>query len=293
MTTESAEANTGAESKEVPESVRREAREMGWVPKERFPGDPDRWIDADEYVRRGRERLPLIQAHNRRLENELRDTKGQLQALSTKLEEASSAIEALKEVNSDANRRALQRSRADLLRQLRQAREDGRLDDEFDAQDKLSEVTAELREAEKKPAAREEKPVQAEQKIDPVFLEWVEDNPWFKSDDERRGFALGVAGKLRKDPSYAHLVGRAFYDKVAERVEELFGDRRSSKVDGGTRTGGERSSGGSAGKSYADLPADAKEACDKQAARLSGAGKAFKDVAAYRAHYAKIYFSEE
>jgi len=41
------------------------------------------------------------------------------------------------------------------------------------------------------------------------------------------------------------------------------------------------------------LPADAKTVCDQQAKKLVGPGRAFKDEAAWRSHYAEQYFRGE
>jgi hypothetical protein len=35
-----------------------EAKRMGWVEKEKFKGDPDRWVEADKFVERGKNELP-------------------------------------------------------------------------------------------------------------------------------------------------------------------------------------------------------------------------------------------
>ncbi len=59
-----------------------EARRLGWVDKEEFKGDPDKWRPADEFLDRGRRILPIVQANERRLhrrvdelENLLKETR--------------------------------------------------------------------------------------------------------------------------------------------------------------------------------------------------------------------------
>ena len=54
--------------------VETRALAMGWQPKEQFKGDPSKWRPAEEYVQRGEELLPIVQASERRLrqENQLR-----------------------------------------------------------------------------------------------------------------------------------------------------------------------------------------------------------------------------
>ena len=43
------------------------AESMGWIPPERFKGDPERYIDAAEYIDRGEKVLPIIKENNKRL----------------------------------------------------------------------------------------------------------------------------------------------------------------------------------------------------------------------------------
>jgi hypothetical protein len=100
--------------------------------------------------------------------------------------------------------------------------------------------------------------------------------------------ANGIAQQLRADPANDGLTQRAFYDKVLEVMEEQTRGTPVSKVSGGRSS---QAPAGSGSKTYASLPADAKEACDRQGKRLVGQGKAFKDVAAWQSHYAKLYYA--
>ena len=47
------------------------ALEMGWVPQDKWTGDPDKWTDARSYVERGEQILPILRANNRRLQDDL------------------------------------------------------------------------------------------------------------------------------------------------------------------------------------------------------------------------------
>ena len=84
-------------------------------------------------------------------------------------------------------------------------------------------------------------------------------------------------------------------DKVsAEAAKEITrlgasGGRPQSKVEAG-RTGGGASGGG--GKSYNDLPADAKAACDGYNNTLVGKGRLHPDIESWRKAYAADYFRE-
>ena len=63
---------------EVNESVLKEAESQGWVPKEKFRGDENDWVDADTFVKRGREIMPILRKNNENLLKELNTTKEQL-----------------------------------------------------------------------------------------------------------------------------------------------------------------------------------------------------------------------
>jgi hypothetical protein len=116
----------------------------------------------------------------------------------------------------------------------------------------------------------------------------MEDNPWFGTDERKTMKAMGIAQVLRSDPENEALQGRAFFDRVKEELEGR-SSPRADKVSGGRPTGAGGGSGGGS-KAFADMPSDAKEACDRQGKKLVGEGRAFKDMAAWRSYYANLYF---
>ena len=64
------------ESGATPE-VQAQAEAMGWIPPTRFRGDPERFIDADAYIKRGEEILPIVKEQNKRLQAELAALRGE------------------------------------------------------------------------------------------------------------------------------------------------------------------------------------------------------------------------
>jgi hypothetical protein len=104
---------------------------------------------------------------------------------------------------------------------------------------------------------------------------------------------MGIAAELRADPRNATLTGRKFYDKITEEVEAYLAPagKPTAKVGG---EGGGRASGGGPGKrarSYADLPEEARLACEQFAKKLVGPGRAHKDMASWQAEYTTRYFA--
>lgn len=61
-----------------------EAAAFGWVPKDQFKGDPERWRPAEEFVRRGEEILPIVRKQNEKLNakvSELEETNKRMSAM--------------------------------------------------------------------------------------------------------------------------------------------------------------------------------------------------------------------
>jgi len=57
------------------ENLEREARVFGWVPKEEFRGSDTDWVDAEVFVKRGKEINPILRKNNELLLKKL-DEKG-------------------------------------------------------------------------------------------------------------------------------------------------------------------------------------------------------------------------
>lgn len=276
------------------EELIQKAKEMGWVPEDQFQGDPSKWVDADEFVERGEKVMPILLANNKRLQRELstRDTK--IDTLETQLKNATTAIAKLERHYTEANRRAVETAKAELKEQLKQAREDGDVDSELDIQERLGELNRASKEADSdngdKPPVKNDKPQGTE--LSREFVSWHNDNPWFGEDKKKTKLVTRIAEDLRDEGT--DLTGRAFMERCAELYEEQYGEgvtshpRSSQKVEGVSNRG----SGRSTGKTFADLPADAKQACWSDVDDLVGEGKRYKTQKDWEAAYAKIYFSE-
>jgi hypothetical protein len=261
---------------------------MGWAPKEEFRGDPDKWIDAETFVKRGEEFMPILKASNRKLQAELAEVKGQLTKTNELLTASAESIEALKEFNSAAVRKEAKEKVKELKEALVEAKKEGDVEQEVEIAEQLQEQRAAIKKAEAAPKPKTPPP--DDYTANPEWKAWVSENAWWGTDKRRTSLALGIADELKAKPENAGLVGKAFLDKVSEEVEATFGTprQRSDKVEGGAP--GHR--GGNGGRSFGDLPAEAKDACERQAQRLVGEGRAFKTAQEWRNYYAKQYFAE-
>lgn len=275
-------------------SVVETARSMGWRPLEEFRGDASKWVDAETFVNRGEHFLPIL----RKDRDELRKTNEQLaqDLKETKrlLEASTEAINALRDYQSKATEQAVKKARADWINNLRDARERGDVDAEIAAQSEITKIDVALAAPKEEPKPAAPAPAPAAKPaagVDPDLQAWIADNRWYETDARKRALAHGIAEELRADPRNATLLGRAFYDKISEEVENYLGTPPGgSKVAAGGRPSGAGTSRRKMG--YDDLPSDAKAACDKFARSLVGPGRAYKDEAAWQAKYVADYFSE-
>jgi hypothetical protein len=117
-------------------NVEVQARELGWSPKEEFKGDPERWIDAETFVKRGEELMPILKANNRKL-------LGEVMSLKEAVKASQDSISALKEFNSKINIREAKETKKVLVEQLKEARSDGDVETEL-------KLTKEIDKTEKK-----------------------------------------------------------------------------------------------------------------------------------------------
>lgn len=283
------------------------AKEMGWAPKEEWRGNPEQWIDADVFVERGETLMPLLKANNRKLTTELQHTRSQLSEAQRIIQANTEAIEELKNFQSTDLRKQVEQQRKEIKTAIAAARKEGNVEEELELLDQLGEATKALAEPEEstkpkkpavKPAAKPNGTAEPEEKATdhPDWQAWAKDNPWFGTDRRKTALAVGISDELRANPEYNGLTHRAFLDAVSAEVEKTLGGGKPavSKVEGGVGNG---SGGGAApssrnGKSYANLPPEAKAACEKQAARLVGEGRAYKTIEDWRKAYAIKYFEE-
>lgn len=281
-----------SDSEEVPIEVK--AKEMGWVPQEDFKGDPKNWRDADEFVSRGEEILPIVRKDNERLRAEVAQTKAETARLKALVDAGQEAIVELKKFHNDDTRRQVEKAQKDLKAGIKQAKADGNEDLEEDLREELTEINAALKEAGTKPT-RDTPLVPPQPVVDPAFIDWKANNAWFEVDAKRTALTVAIAQELRSDPKNAGLLGKDFYNKAAAGADEILNPRPGrghSKLEEGGGGGGPGGSG-PAGKTFRDLPSEARDVCDRQGLKLVGDGRAFKTKEAWRQHYVEQFFLGE
>lgn len=285
---ETAEGEQPSEETTAPESgaenadTESRAKRMGWTPKEKFKGDPDRWISAEDFVARGENELPILRERNRTLDRRLENTERELSGLKTTMGEQTAVLTEFRDFARKGEERAFTRAKAELEAQHR--RQVAAAD--VDGADATRRELVELETT--KPAAKPADPLKDKTttpQVHPEVLEFVEREPWFNADDEMRALAIAKHGKLfAQNPRMSMTENLAEVKReVMRRFPEKFENparRQAAAVSEPSTTGPRKSNG----KTYADLPAEAKAACDKFVRTIPN----YK-----REEYVKTYFAGE
>jgi hypothetical protein len=282
-----------------------QARELGWKPKGEFSGNPDNWVPADEYLKRGETVLPYMQADRKRLFKKVDEQGAEIRRLSGALAESTEAINTLKQFTTSGALKEKDQEIVSLRRQLAEARRNGTPEQEVEIEAQLDTAKEErgalAAEVKAKPVGNGvgegngADPVRARiQSLSqtPEFQQFLQDNPWYNEDSVARAVATAISGDIMQDAANREL---SFGDKlnlVAERTRTRLGiggaqRRGNSKVEGSRGSGG-GGGGSSREPSYEALSAEAKAACDKQAKQVVGPNKAFKTNSDWQKHYAKM-----
>lgn len=249
-------SNTG-----VDQAVLHEAESQGWVPKERYRGDEKDWVDAETFVKRGREILPILRKHNQSLISELNQTKTQLK----EFKEAADEFKKFQKESYDRKAKELEAQIADLKTARAQAISEGDGQKVNAIDDIIDQRKEEQREAKAAATVEAKTNIDPPSNIDPTLQSWLDRNSWFGTDKRLTSMTNSLGETLREE--FPHLTGQAFLDKLDETLKEEFPEKFSTKrkpagqVESGSGRG--RSSVNTNAKSYENLPPDAKAACDK------------------------------
>ncbi len=254
------------QSQEAVETENR-ASIYGWVPKEEFRGDKTKWVPADVFIKRAEEILPIAKSMNRKLESDLI-------AANRKIEQMDKTVRAVIQAHKKVAQGTYESRLAQIKTEQRKAVETG------------DTATWDFLEVEKERIQKpEDIPIHQTKEENPVVVQWKLDNAWYESDPELGTYADTVSNYITaRRPG---LPPDEFLKAVKEEVQRRFPDkfanpnrRRTPSVDR-SETGG---NGGDSGKkkTYSDLPADAKIACDDLV----------KQKILTRERYLKTYFEE-
>ena len=273
----------------VAPEIETQAREMGWRPKEEFKGAEDKWVDAVTFVERGEHVLPIVKETNKRLREDLRLANEKMTSLEQAVLQSQQTIAALDKYHKEDVKQKVETARKRLKEELIAAKKSGDVEAEVNLTEELTTLNAAETARVDPPVVN--KPAPKDFTKEPIFVEWKEANPWFGSDKARTAIAYQVTTELRSQGETS--VGREFLDKVTQEVNKevarLGGRTHANKVEAGR---GGATGGNGAGKTYADLSAEAKAACRSFVPDLVGPNKLYKTEADWQKKYAADFFAE-
>jgi len=231
----------------APRDYEAEARQHGWTPQEEFKGDPDRWTDAETFVKRADEVMPLLKKQNSNLK--------------AQIDQLNRTVKRLAKAEQSAYDNAIR----DLKAQAEQAVESGDLET-------YRKVDADLT-ALQKEASADASPNDAAA-LD-AFDTFRETNLWFDKgalpsasevEVEARLFADRLAEKYARQGLPNEMEPADFFAKIAEETEARFPllkakktrEKPPSAVAGVTVPGAGRSA-----KTGANLPPEARRQAER------------------------------
>lgn len=237
----------GDDAPPTPQEEKAIASKLGWVPLKFFKGSKENWVDYDAYLERAHTEMPLLKRTNKKLEKQI----GDMHAL-------------LKNVVA-SNQQQADRAVASALAKLKAEKSDAVL--EGDPQ-KVAAIDDKIDKVKEEAATIARAPVQPQKpEVPEAYLEWVDDNPWFKESPRMRKFSEGVWDEIMEDAKLAKLPLEDQLKRVTKEVKAQFPDkfgnprrREASAVEGGAGNGARN--GGESGKSFSDLPPDTQKTCD-------------------------------
>jgi hypothetical protein len=184
-----------------------EARDLGWLPKEEFKGDPTRWTDAETFVKKGDEVMPLIKAQNKRLKREIDDLKKQFRQASSHF--------------GKAEERAYTRALADLTARQEEAVKEGDLDAHRAISKEIGELSKDMPGGKPNQATAEE--------AREAWDDWREKNEWYDRANLASAPEIDVNARLYADRMTEKHIAKTetmppveFFAYIGELVKEKY-----------------------------------------------------------------------
>lgn len=256
----------GDQSSAADDADRDYAMQQGWVPKDKYTGPEERFVDFKDYADRARNIVPIINERNRKLEKQLEVANSRLDQMAKDTKEALRMQRAVDKGIFDTEIAKLRGQRA-------QAIKDGdgdavnTIDDKIDAEkEKRTKSEAEAK-ANETPTL--DKALVAQ--LDAASAEFQKDNPWILDNNDRRARLAFVLSQdlLKSRPELARTPD--FYPTLAKEMRkeypEMFKDEKTRTLtDGGGSNDRSTDNSGGGKKTIKDLPKDARETAKRYAA---------------------------
>jgi exonuclease VII large subunit len=211
---------TGSEP-QVNEAEQR-ARDMGWVPKDEYTGDPVKWKSAEVFV--------ALDEPIKRIESQ-----------SQELKQVKRALDALREHHTKVAENEYQRAIRDLKVQRKQALVEGDIDSFDRLEDEIEKAKDQFIEIKQQTVQEAQAPTEV---IHPEFKTWLNRNAWYESYGYMRQFADDLGVKLHQKGLERAEVLKQVEQAVRKEFPNRFNNPNKANApgveEGGTKSGGKR-----------------------------------------------------
>jgi hypothetical protein len=233
-----------------------EARAQGWRGEEDWKGDPEDFVDAKTFVKRGEAIMPILRRNNEKLLKELNEAKQAAEEARTVARE----FQTFQKENFEKKAEEYKEQIKSLREQKKEAINEGDGERVVAIDEAIDVAKEQHEEANRKALEKKEIPKLDTTAIDPSLQTWLDSNTWFGQDRRLTGIANALGETIRtENPG---LTGKAFLNKLDEELASIQNPRETpphNPVEG--RSTSRPTS--SKKHSYEALPAEAKAACDR------------------------------
>lgn len=189
--------------------VQEEALSQGWVPKEEFDGDPEKFVDAAEFIRRG-------------------ELFRKIESQSKEMKELKKAMAEFARHNSKIREVEYERALTSLKAEKKQALAEGDADKVVEIDDRLDLVKDQQRLNQQQ--AIQQATQQTSDEVHPELANWISRNSWYESDRRMRTFADSLGVELAKEGLSPREVLKEVEKEVKERFKEKFRNPNREKA---------------------------------------------------------------
>lgn len=271
------------------------ASRQGWVPKDKWHGNPDTWKEAKAFYEDGEKFAPYIRANNRKLEARLEDVTRHLAEVTGYMNQQNAVLrKQMEQEREQAKHLILQ-----LQTQKAEAIQNGDGIKVVDLENKIDVLKAKELEASVQTA-------QSQPQVDPrtvaAFQSWHVDNQWYGKDRRASAVADAAAEEFRTlNPTAQPSDVFAYAEAEVKKIFTQYSEQPRQGIpapEGGSANRGTPRPGTKAKHSYNDLPDADKRVCDMvvadaQMARSRLKGDALKRLPEYtRETFVKEYFGD-
>lgn len=210
--TEEQETETDDDGGGEPEHTELEslALDMGWVPEEKYNGDPEKWTDAKTFLKNATTIEKKQRVTIERLENEMKEMKGDFKK----------SLDFQKKLHQQD----LQTQRDELMTKKREAI----VEADLETVDKIDKKLKDIDDAERE--SDESASTDVEPELEKVYNDWLDSNSWYDDDKALRRKAdlisKGLSADLQDELARSPVIG---YKKLLQSVSDEMADTIEQK----------------------------------------------------------------